>query len=456
MVGGVAGGTVLLVNPRTKANDRVVNGYPNFGLLSLASQVPAAFQTRLMDAQFYTAQHISSAIKESDIVGVTVRMDNCAHAKELVAEANENGKRVVLGGPHATFMSREILVDEKWPVEGIFIGYSDVSFRLWLGGKDIKEIEGSAFLHNGDYRLTAQPILDPNKIAPPRFELLGDELQQFLQISKQQFPQGVEKLDYYTYNFCVYANSQKSRCSFCSVPRGMEIGGKKILTKYKSAESIWSELKAVGERFGVMFFYLLDDSITGNRKWLRDFLEARPKNFAPSFYCYGTGGELSDSKTVAILKELNVNLIQVGNESGDDEILRKYCCGKTSSEKNLEAVANLDRVGIGVFSNFIIGFENETEESIRNTVELAKRTAQFGQTKYVEVGPMIPRSGSRVFYQLINHPKLKAKYAGKVVFDANELLVDWVENFTNVSVGTIQKAIDEISRQFGTAMRRSI
>lgn len=451
-----AGSSILLINPRSKANDRVVNGYPNYGLVSLASQIPATFHTKLMDSQFYSPEQIRSAIKESDIVGITVRMDNCAHAKELVMEAQENGKRTVLGGPHATYMSKEILVDEKWPVEGIFIGYSDVSFRSWLDGKDIKHIEGTAFLHNGDYKLTPQPILDPNKIASPRFELLGDELSLFIQISKQQFPQGIEKLDYYTYNFCVYANNQKSRCSFCSVPRGMEIGGKRILTKYKQTERIWSELKDISGRFGVTFFYLLDDSISSSKKWLSDFLKTRPNDYAPAFYCYGTGGELSDFETVTILKELNVNLVQVGNESGDREILRKYCCGKTSPEKNLESVANLDRVGIRVFSNFIIGFENETEESIKNTVELAKKTAQFGNTGYVEIGPMIPRSGSRIFYQLINHPKLRDKYAGKVVFDANELLTDWIENFTHVKVETIQAAIDEISEYFETTMRRSI
>ncbi|MEK6816666.1 MAG: hypothetical protein AABY09_03565, partial [Nanoarchaeota archaeon] len=95
--------------------------------------------------------------------------------------------------------------------------------------------EGKVFAFFGQFvaKLSGSAI-DPNHLKAPKFDLLGDELTKFLSISQKQVPVGVKKLDYYAYNFCKHANSLALRCVLCSVPRGMEIGGGRILTKYKA------------------------------------------------------------------------------------------------------------------------------------------------------------------------------------------------------------------------------
>ena len=81
---------------------------------------------------------------------------------------------------------------------------------------------------------------------------------------------------------------------------------------------------------------------------------------------------------------------------GNHRIIKKWCSNKWKVEEfNVEAlVKEIKKAGMRVAANYMIGFPDETEEEIQETIEFAKRNMSYGldasnffledaQTKYL-------------------------------------------------------------------------
>ena len=156
----------------------------------------------------------------------------------------------------------------------------------------------------------------------------------------------------------------------------------------------------------------------------------KPLNFTWS--C--TSRVTTDYDTLKAMKEAGCRLLIVGYESGDPQILKNIKKGATIDMAE-RFTANCKKLGLMIHGDFIIGLPGETRESIRKTIDFAKRL----DTETIQVSIAHPYPGTEFYdYAKKNdlitidsmtdetgHQLPNVIYPG---LDRGEL-VDWVERF---------------------------
>ena len=94
----------------------------------------------------------------------------------------------------------------------------------------------------------------------------------------------------------------------------------------------------------------------------------KPLNFTWS--C--TSRVTTDYDTLKAMKEAGCRLLIVGYESGDQQILKNIKKGATIDMAE-RFTANCKKLGLVIHGDFIVGLPGETRESIRKTIDFAKR-----------------------------------------------------------------------------------
>ncbi len=156
----------------------------------------------------------------------------------------------------------------------------------------------------------------------------------------------------------------------------------------------------------------------------------KPLNFTWS--C--TSRVTTDYDTLKAMKEAGCRLLIVGYESGDPQILKNIKKGATV-EMAERFTANCKKLGLVVHGDFIIGLPGETRESIRKTIDFAKRL----DTETIQVSIAHPYPGTE-FYDYVKKNNLitidsmtdeTGHQLPNIIYpglDRGEL-VDWVERF---------------------------
>jgi radical SAM superfamily enzyme YgiQ (UPF0313 family) len=142
----------------------------------------------------------------------------------------------------------------------------------------------------------------------------------------------------------------------------------------------------------------------------------------------------TDYDTLKAMKESGCRLLIVGYESGEQQILKNIKKGATV-DMALRFTDNCKKLGLLVHGDFIIGLPGETRESIRKTIDFAKRL----DNETIQVSIAHPYPGTE-FYDYVKNNNLitidamtdetghqlpNITYPG---LDRGEL-VDWVERF---------------------------
>ena len=157
------------------------------------------------------------------------------------------------------------------------------------------------------------------------------------------------------------------RCSFCNYP--FLFGDKKFRTK--SAARIaddWAEFAARG----VEFITCLDSLFTMPRRRLLELCRLLiERDVRIKWICYARADDLVDVETCALMKRAGCIQVQIGAESGSQQILDNMN-KRTRVDANLLAIANCRAVGITSLVSVIIGFPGETEDTIEATLQFLR------------------------------------------------------------------------------------
>jgi radical SAM superfamily enzyme YgiQ (UPF0313 family) len=134
------------------------------------------------------------------------------------------------------------------------------------------------------------------------------------------------------------------------------------------------------------------------------------------------------------MKEAGCRLLIVGYESGDPQILKNIKKGATIDMAE-RFTANCKKLGLVIHGDFIVGLPGETRESIRKTIDFAKKL----DNETIQVSIAHPYPGTE-FYDYAKKNNLisignivdeRGNQLPKVVYEnLNEAeLMDWVERF---------------------------
>ncbi len=323
---------------------------PPMALPLLAAITPPEFQVRLIDE---AVEDVDLNL-EADLVGLSVMTPTSSRAYSLADHFRSRGMKVVMGGVHPSSLPEEALQHCDSVVIGEGEGqWPQVVKDAARGG--LKRI----YQNSNSFSLDHLPA--------PRWDLLP---------AKRYFvPQTVQ-----------VSRGCPMACSFCSVS---SFFGRSY--RFRPISHILEELKALKRKFLVF----VDDNIAGSPELAKElFVSMTPlkkKWVSQSSLTIADDPELLDlaarSGCIGLL---------IGFESISPEVLRSIGKQVNLRRKYEEAIRRIHQRGIHIQGSFILGFDGDTPETIRATVQFVKENRLTG----VNYCHLTPFPGTRLYDDL--------------------------------------------------------
>lgn len=123
-----------------------------------------------------------------------------------------------------------------------------------------------------------------------------------------------------------------------------------------------------------------------------ELLEAMIReNFNFSWSCLSRSNVLEQAGLLELMKRAGCHTIQLGVESGDEEILRRYIKGITKAQVE-QVIRKCKQLGIRVLAHFILGLPGEDEKALLRTVDFALKL----DPDYASFNIATPRIGTKM------------------------------------------------------------
>lgn len=293
------------------------------------------------------------------VVGITTKTQNFKSVCIVARIAKEVNKQiiVVVGGPHPSMVGGDVFkcVDIDVCVRGEGEKTIVELVNAIAVQKELEGIRGIVYRKNGrisenaprEYIEDLDSLCFPHESAP---EVLKDY---------KQYPRNAFKY-IFTIRGCPY------NCYFCG---SYKIWSRKV--RFRSPENVTKEIKGLQE-MGLRLVHFDDDTFGVKKRYINDLCNAINTHCPGIKWSNEIHIKLVDKQTISLMKKAGCFSIQVGIESGNNEILRAMRKNITIEEA-LSACEIIVKSGIELKAFFIVGFPQETEETFHDTVSVMRR-----------------------------------------------------------------------------------
>jgi len=166
--------------------------------------------------------------------------------------------------------------------------------------------------------------------------------------------------------------------------------------RLRSPESVVEEIRYGMRRWGFASFKFRDPLFGANRKQLFRLVELLGRLPRRPQFSIETRIDLMPPETLRVLQRLGLTSITVGIETPDAKTLRRYHRVPMAEDRQVEFVALCRSLGIRTVAGFMIGFPEDTRDTIAQVVDYAKRV---GPT-YANFNVVTPYPGTEFFEQV--------------------------------------------------------
>jgi len=356
---------IALVNPPILKGVYHHQLYLPLGLAYLAAVLEeGGFEVKLIDcpAMEITTEQLEHKLSSFNplIVGITSMTPtiNSALLAASIAKKVCPDALVVLGGPHVTFMDKEIIAKEK-TVDVIVRGEGEKTLleiaQKTLRSEALHGIDGIT-LRNGD-----EIVRTPDRKYIENLDELPLPAYKYFHMDKYRLF-GKKILPVITSRGCPF------QCSFCVTSR---VFGKRF--RARSPKNIVDELEQLKNVYGADAFTFYDDTLTFDKKRILDVCkDMRNRNIDLPWDCQTRVDRIS-KEILFEMKRANCQQVFFGVESGSQKILDAVKKG-TTVEQNEKAIKMAKEVGLFVSVSVILGYPGETAETLQQTINFLKRT----------------------------------------------------------------------------------
>src|SRR5437763_1116933 len=337
---------------------------------------------------------------------------------EMMKDVNPKMK-VAFVGPPVTIEPEKSLRASR-AIDFVVRREFDHQIAKFAQGTPLSELPGVSFWKDGEIVHTPEGGVIENL----------DELPWVSKVYKRD-------LDFHNYNvpfllnpFISFYTSRgcPAMCTFCLWPQ-THSGHR---WRLRSTDDVANEARYALEAFPQIKEIFFDDDTFNYQKARTIELCAKLKPLKFTWSC--TSRVTTDYDTLKAMKEAGCRLLIVGYESGDPQILKNIKKGATVDMAQ-RFTANCKKLGLIIHGDFIIGLPGESRDSIRRTIDFAKRL----DTETIQVSIAHPYPGTE-FYDYVKkndlitidsmtdetgHQLPNIIYPG---LDQGEL-VEWVERF---------------------------
>jgi radical SAM superfamily enzyme YgiQ (UPF0313 family) len=160
----------------------------------------------------------------------------------------------------------------------------------------------------------------------------------------------------FTSKGCIYS------CSYCS---NSLISGRKIV--YREMSDVIEEMRFYVDRYRIRSFSVLDEVFTVNEKRVMEFCDYIEKERLDISWGFQTRANLVNNKDLLKrMRRAGATVVSLGIESGDDRVLKMN--KGLEREMIINAVSALKELGFIIYAGFIIGFPQDTIETVWQTI----------------------------------------------------------------------------------------
>jgi radical SAM superfamily enzyme YgiQ (UPF0313 family) len=358
----------------TRPDSDIPAAPPPLGAMSLSAYIRQFRQDeiKIFDARSLLAspEEVASSAKafKAEVVGISAFSMEAPQAHAVARTVREKlpQAKIFIGGPFPTSDPKGALREPA--IDAAFIAEGEQSFLQALNSLEttgeVTPAQGIVLRDNGGFIGEGNPglIEDLDTLPLPAWDLIDLEYY-FDKPKKRPMMNKLRRhkrgVPIFTTRGCPYG------CTYCH-----NLFGK--MTRKRSPEKVLAELKLLYNDYKVRELEFLDDIFNidiKRAKTIFDCIENAGLKFNITFP-NGLRAELIDEELVDKFKRNGVYWITFAIESGAPRIQKemKKNLNLEKAKKNIEMVANK---GINVNGFFMMGFLNETEADIRQTIAFA-------------------------------------------------------------------------------------
>lgn len=343
----------ILINYVHRAYNGEVSQTPQLGLMYIATSIEQSG----LPVEIIHGDDIAHELKkkinpnESYLIGFYCNSDNIESVKRICKKIKEKYSNVttILGGPIATLLFKDLI---KYPqIDLVCRGDGELLTVEILTGKNPKNILGLSYKENN------VPIHNPPR--PPE-----KDLDRYPIPNRSIYPTNniYERMTLSTSRGCGF------RCTFCFESIQRQI-------RFHSIDRIIEEIKTLKKEYRLKYITFSDDIFTTHQRRLLKICEEIRKNFNPFkdiyWYCEARVDSLaSNPELIPEMKKSGLARIQIGTESGDQEVIDLYL-KKITIQQIKEAVKQCNNHQVqSIFTNFILGGPKESKKTFQKTKDL--------------------------------------------------------------------------------------
>ena len=334
--------------------------------------------------------------------------------------AKENGKSIltVSGGVNARAL-REHFLSNGFDIIALADGeitIIQIVNQFSSNKPDYSKVERIAFRKNNKTIMTSAPFRKSTKFIDhvPQAALDVFPLEVYQNLSNpSQSPhcRGTRFAGIQTSRGC------QDKCTFCHISLEKDekemlgnIGFLRMFSKERIAEDV-----SFATRLGVERLYFEDDNLFFNKKRLfqlapslkREGLSYSNVNGANIRFMVKkvNNGYEVDNEFINMLADFGLDELMLPFETRNKEIMKKYATGKYDPEEMnpIGILKSLKKADIRIRSNFLIGFRDESWESVLRTKEFVKELFEEGLDQ-VKFGIPVPYPGTLDFENEMSKP----------------------------------------------------
>lgn len=322
-----------------------------YGLLSLGAQaIRAGHQVKIFNLSAFPWKRVEEVIQAlpADLYGMSCWTAN-RRGVELVSRCIRRfhpAAHIVVGGPHATPLAREVL-EHYTAIDTVAVGESEDTFlelidRLEAGG-EATGIAGTWYREHGEIKA-------------------GPERRSIEELDRLASPQ-----EYFPTHIVMTSRGCPWQCTFCGAETTWGRG-----FRGRSVPKVLDDLEQALAKLPVKMIQIKDDTFTANKRRALEICNGIRERRLQFLWSCDTRVDVLTDELLKAMRLAGCQRLSLGVESGSPEVLKKIN-KKISVEQILRSTALAKSYGIQVRYYMMLGNRGETLETFRETLEFLER-----------------------------------------------------------------------------------